>query len=89
MMIKKRKKKMSNKNRFEEVKVRNFYYLLAYAFNDEKIYFEDNEKFGSEAMENIYDLFSIVLYIRLKKILLKKFWRLKQMMTLRALHKKM
>ena len=60
---------MSNKNRFEEVKVRNFYYLLAYAFNDEKIYFEDNEKFGSEAMENIYDLFSIVLYIRLKKIL--------------------
>lgn len=58
-----------SRDRFEETKVRNFYYLLAYAFNDEKIEFKDSEKFGSESMDNIYDLFSIVLYIRLKELL--------------------
>ena len=62
---------MSDKDRFEEIKVKNFYYLLAYAFNDEKIYFNDDEKFGAEQMKNIYDLFSIVLYIRLKELLQK------------------
>ena len=56
-------------DRFNEIKVRNFYYLLAYAFDDEKIHFEDNEMFGFEKMNNIYDLFSIVLYIRLKELL--------------------
>ena len=57
------------KNKIEETKVRNLYYLLAYAFNDEKIYFEDNKKFGTEKMSNIYDLFSVVLFIRLKELL--------------------
>ena len=57
------------KNKIEETKVRNLYYLLAYAFNDEKIYFEDNKKFGTEKMSNIYDLFSVVLFIRLKDLL--------------------
>lgn len=57
------------KNRFDETKVRNFYYLLAYAFDDEKINFQNDEKFGSEKMKNIYDLFAIVLFIRLKELL--------------------
>ena len=60
---------MKNKSKLEETKVRNLYYLLAYAFDDEKIYFEDNKKFGTEKMSNIYDLFSVVLFIRLKELL--------------------
>lgn len=60
---------MSKVDRFKEIKVRNLYYLLAYAFNDEKIQFEDDENFSSEKMKNIYDLFAIVLYIRLKELL--------------------
>ena len=64
---------MRMKNRFDETKVRNFYYLLAYAFNDEKIYFEDNKKFGTEKMSNIYDLFSVVLFIRLKDLLTRQY----------------
>ena len=48
-------------NRFEEEKVRNFYYLLAYAFDDKNIYFEKKDLFGTERFNNIYDLFSIII----------------------------
>ena len=60
---------MMKKDRFEEEKVRNFYYLLAYAFDDDRIKFYDNEEFGLEKMNDIYDLFSIVLFIRLKEVM--------------------
>ena len=48
-------------NRFEEKKIRNFYYLLAYAFDTEHIFFEIIDMFGNEKFNNIYDLFSIII----------------------------
>ena len=59
------------KNRNEEEKVRNFYYLLAYAFNEEKIHFNDEQLAGTEKFENIYDLFSVVIYIKMNEIIKK------------------
>lgn len=57
------------KNRYDEEKVRNFYYLLAYAFEEDNIHFEEKDVFGTEKFNNIYDLFSIVLYIRMSRII--------------------
>ena len=58
-----------SKNRYKDEKVKNFYYLLAYAFDDEKVDFKNIESFGTEHFNNIYDLFSVVLYIRMNRIL--------------------
>lgn len=56
-------------NIFKEEKVRNFYYLLAYAFEYENITFKEKEMFGTEKFNNICDLFSIVIYKCMEKII--------------------
>ncbi len=59
---------MENK-KFEEEKIRNFYYLLAYAFEEDRIDFLNKDNFGSEHFENIFDLFSIILCSRMNQII--------------------
>ena len=56
-------------NRYNEEKIKNFYYLLAYAFEEDKISFDTNQKFGNEKFENIYDLFSIILNIKVSNLI--------------------
>ena len=41
--------------------------MLCYTFYEEKLNEKDEEKLGTEAFENIYDLFSILLYLLLGK----------------------
>lgn len=60
-----------SENRFREEKVRNFYYLLAYAFEYKNISFGKKEIFGTEKFYNISDLFSVVIYECMKRIMQK------------------
>ena len=48
-------------------KVKNIYYMLCYTFYGDKLNEEDESSLGSEAFENIYNLFSLLLYMILKK----------------------
>ena len=48
-------------------KIKNIYHMLCYTFYEEKLNEKDEEKLGTEAFENIYDLFSILLYLLLGK----------------------
>ena len=56
-------------SRKQENKVRNFYYLLAYAFDYDKIFWEEEKEFGTENFKNMYDLFSILIYMYTREIL--------------------
>lgn len=60
-----------SEDRFREEKVRNFYYLLAYAFEYKNISFEKKELFGTEKFYNICDLFSVVIFECMKEIMQK------------------
>ena len=48
-------------------KVRNIYYMLCYSFYGEKLNEKETSELGSEAFENIYNLFSLLLCLLLKK----------------------
>ena len=55
-------------NRKDE-RISNFYYLLAYAFDDEKIHFKEHQNFETEKFTTIYDSFAIVIDMRMKEIM--------------------
>ncbi len=48
-------------------KVKNIYYMLCYSFYGEKLDEKDEDNLGDEAFENIYNLFSLLLCLLLKK----------------------
>ncbi len=48
-------------------KVKNIYYMLCYSFYGELLNEKDEAKLGSEAFDNIYNLFSLLLCLILKK----------------------
>lgn len=48
-------------------KVKNIYYMLCYSFYGEKLNEKDEATLGSEAFDNVYDLFSLLLYLILSK----------------------
>lgn len=48
-------------------KVRNIYYMLCYSFFGERLNEKEQEKLGAEAFDNIYNLFSLLLCLILKK----------------------
>jgi 5-methylcytosine-specific restriction enzyme subunit McrC len=48
-------------------KVKNIYYMLCYSFYGEKLNEKDEDNLGDEAFENIYNLFSLLLSMLLKK----------------------
>ena len=48
-------------------KVRNIYYMLCYSFYGEKLNEKDETLLGEEAFDNIYNLFSLLLCLILKK----------------------
>ena len=48
-------------------KVKNIYYMLCYSFYGEQLNEKDESSLGEEAFENIYNLFSLLLCLILKK----------------------
>ena len=48
-------------------KVKNIYYMLCYSFYGDLLSEKEEESLGSEAFENIYNLFSLLLYMILKR----------------------
>lgn len=48
-------------------KVKNIYYMLCYSFYGEQLNQKDESNLGEEAFENIYNLFSLLLCLILKK----------------------
>lgn len=48
-------------------KVKNIYYMLCYSFYGEQLNQKDEAELGSEAFDNIYNLFSLLLCLILKK----------------------
>lgn len=48
-------------------KVKNIYYMLCYTFYGDRLNEKDEASLGAEAFENIYNLFSLLLYMILKK----------------------
>ncbi|MBR1386112.1 MAG: hypothetical protein IJ568_04720 [Bacilli bacterium] len=48
-------------------KVRNIYYMLCYSFYGEQLNEKDEANLGDEAFDNIYNLFSLLLCLILKK----------------------
>lgn len=48
-------------------KVKNIYYMLCYTFYGDRLNEKDEASLGEEAFENIYNLFSLLLYMILKK----------------------
>lgn len=48
-------------------KVKNIYYMLCYSFYGEQLNQKDESSLGEEAFENIYNLFSLLLCLILKK----------------------
>ena len=48
-------------------KVKNIYYMLCYSFYGEQLKEKDEAELGSEAFDNIYNLFSLLLCLILKK----------------------
>ena len=56
-------------------KVKNIYYMLCYSFYGDRLNQKEEEKLGSEAFENIYNLFSLLLCLILKKQVKKGIYR--------------
>ena len=56
-------------------KVRNIYYMLCYNFFGERLNEKDEAKLGDEAFENIYNLFSLLLCLLLKKQIKKGLYK--------------
>lgn len=56
-------------------KVKNIYYMLCYSFFGDRLNEKEEEKLGSEAFENIYNLFSLLLCLILKKQVKKGIYR--------------
>ena len=48
-------------------KIRNIYYMLCYAFNRELLTERDISSVGTESFDNIYNLFSIILAMMIRK----------------------
>ena len=48
-------------------KVKNIYYMLCYSFYGEQLNLKDESNLGEEAFENIYNLFSLLLCLLLKR----------------------
>ena len=48
-------------------KVKNIYYMLCYSFYGEQLNQKDESNLGEEVFENIYNLFSLLLCLLLKK----------------------
>ena len=48
-------------------KVKNIYYMLCYSFYGEQLNEKDESSLGEEEFENIYNLFSLLLCLILKK----------------------
>lgn len=57
------------RDRNKETKVRNFFYLLAYAFEYDKLKFKEQKMFDTEEFKNIYDFFSVLLCTCIEDIL--------------------
>lgn len=53
-------------------KVKNIYYMLCYSFYGEQLNQKDESNLGEEAFENIYNLFSLLLCLILKKQIKKR-----------------
>lgn len=56
-------------------KVKNIYYMLCYSFYGERLKEKDEESLGEEAFENIYNLFSLLLCMILKKQIKKGIYK--------------
>ena len=48
-------------------KVKNIYYMLCYSFYGDLLNEKDEAELGSEAFDNVYNLFSLLLCLILKK----------------------
>lgn len=48
-------------------KIKNIYYMLCYSFNGKELSERDEESLGEEAFDNIYNLFSLLMCMLLKK----------------------
>lgn len=48
-------------------KIRNIYYMLCFSFNKNLLSLKDISSVGTESFENIYNLFSIILYMMVRK----------------------
>ena len=71
-------------------KVKNIYYMLCYSFYGELLNEKDEAELGSEAFDNIYNLFSLLLCLILKKEVKKGLHReyIGTMMNLELLEEK-
>ena len=47
-------------------KVKNIYYMLCYSFFGDRLNEKEEASLGEEAFSNIYDLFSLLLYLILR-----------------------
>lgn len=56
-------------------KVKNIYYMLCYSFYGEQLNEKDEAELGTEAFDNIYNLFSLLLCLILKKQVKKGLYR--------------
>ena len=56
-------------------KVKNIYYMLCYSFYGELLNKKDETSLGEEAFENIYNLFSMLLCMILRKQLKKGLYK--------------
>ena len=56
-------------------KVKNIYYMLCYSFYGDLLSEKEEESLGSEAFENIYNLFSLLLYMILKRQIKKGMYK--------------
>lgn len=56
-------------------KIKNIYYMLCYSFYGELLNEKDEAKLGSEAFDNIYNLFSLLLCLLLKKQIKKGMYK--------------
>lgn len=53
-------------------KVKNIYYMLCYSFFGDRLNEKEEASLGEEAFSNIYDLFSLLLYLILRKQIKKR-----------------
>lgn len=56
-------------------KIKNIYYMLCYSFYGELLNIHDEASLGSEAFDNIYNLFSLLLFLILKKEIKKGLYK--------------
>lgn len=56
-------------------KVKNIYYMLCFTFYGDKLNEKDEASLGEEAFANIYDLFSLLLCLLLKRLLKKGLYK--------------